>query len=231
MLLRQLFHHETYSFTYLIADRDSGVAAIIDPVRDDVEKYLRLVAELGVELKFALDTHVHADHITALGRLRELTGCTTYLGNREQVHCADSALEDGMKITLGRLTVMVMYTPGHTDDSYCFYIDDGVEKRVFTGDTLLIRGTGRTDFQNGCAANLYDSLHQKVMLLEPATIVYPGHDYNGSSTSTIDEEKHCNPRITIDSKEAFVSYMRDLNLSQPGKIDIAVPANQRCGRE
>lgn len=231
MLFRQLFDHETYTYTYLLADEASKEAVLIDPVIEHVASYKRLLNELGLNLKYALDTHVHADHITALGKLREMFGCVTFLSNKGAVACADEGLSDGQEIVFGDITIRVMFTPGHTDDSYCFYTENNGQPIVFTGDTLLIRGTGRTDFQNGSAEALYSSLHEKLMTLPSETIVYPGHDYKGWTQSTIEEERLHNERINIKDKEKFIEHMANLNLPDPKWMDVAVPANQSCGKE
>ncbi len=231
MLFRQLFDHESYTYTYLLADENTKEAVLIDPVIEHVSSYQRLLNELGLTLKFALDTHVHADHITALGKLRETLGCKTFLSNEGAVSCADEGLRDGQEITFGDITIRVIYTPGHTDDSYCFYLEQDGQSMVFTGDTLLIRGTGRTDFQNGSSEELYDSLHNKVMALPASTIVYPAHDYKGWTKSTIEEERLHNERLKIKDKEQFAEHMANLNLPDPKWMDVAVPANQSCGKE
>jgi len=229
MILHQLFDHETYTYSYLLADKESKEAIIIDPVADKVDFYLHLIHELELRLIFALDTHVHADHITALGRLRRKTSCMTYLGKPGDVDCADNGLVDGQRIRFGAIDLKVIYTPGHTDDSYSFYVDDGTVIHLFTGDTLLIRGTGRTDFQNGDANRLYDSIHQKLLAFEDSTIVYPGHDYNGRTTSSIEEERKHNPRLQFQDKADFIEHMNNLKLPNPKYMDVAVPANQSCG--
>lgn len=230
MLIRQLFDTETYTYTYLLADKSSREAILIDPVIEKMSCYERLVKEFDLTLVAAMDTHVHADHITALGSLREKFGCPTFLGNKGDVECADNALEDGQQISFGIHSVQVMYTPGHTDDSYTFLVNDNGQNYIFTGDTLLIRGSGRTDFQNGNADQLYDSLHSKLMTLPEDTIVYPGHDYKGWTISTVGEEKALNPRINLPTREAFVDHMNNLNLPDPKWMDVAVPANRSCGR-
>ncbi len=230
MLIRQLFDYDTYTYTYLLADEVSREAVIIDPVREKVDDYIRLLEELDFTLKVALDTHVHADHITALGALGEKLGCTTYLGNRGDIECADNGLIDNQVIPLGESEIHVLFTPGHTDDSYSFYVKDGNQGFVFTGDTLLIRGSGRTDFQNGNPEALYDSLHKVLLTLPGDTVVYPGHDYHGSTISTIAEEKAHNPRINIPNKADFVTHMNNLNLPNPKWMDVAVPANRSCGK-
>ncbi|MFL0809755.1 MAG: MBL fold metallo-hydrolase [Agarilytica sp.] len=230
MLLRQLFDSETFTYTYLLADQFSGEAVLIDPVVEKMSCYERLVEELELKLVVALDTHVHADHITALGALREKFNCATYLGNEGDVECADNGLRDGQEINFGSYKINVIFTPGHTDDSYTFMVKGNNKTYLFTGDTLLIRGSGRTDFQNGSAEQLYLSLHQKLMTLPEDTIVYPGHDYKGWTMSTIGEEKRLNPRINLPTKEAFVEHMNNLDLPNPKWMDVAVPANRSCGK-
>lgn len=228
MLLRQLFDYESYTYTYLLADSQTGQACLIDPVIEQVPRYLQLLNELQLTLIAALDTHVHADHVTALGTLRQHTHCQTYVGNPGEVTCADHALQDGMQLNIGSLTIQVLFTPGHTDDSYCFYLAQ--QGLLFTGDTLLIRGTGRTDFQNGNPQQLYHSLHQVLLQLPPETQVYPGHDYKGWTQSTLAEEKQHNPRLQFNTVETFSDHMNNLNLPSPKLMDIAVPANRGCGQ-
>ncbi len=230
MLLRQLFDQTTYTYTYLLADNESKQAILIDPVDTQVDSYLILLKELNLSLAIALDTHVHADHITALGRLRDETGATTYVGNPGDVACADNAFTDGKKIKVGNLTLLALYTPGHTDDSFTFYLANQGNHYAFTGDTLLIRGTGRTDFQNGDANALYESLHNRILSLPDETLVYPGHDYKGWTLSTIGEEKQHNPRLQLTDKSEFVAFMNNLKLPTPKFMDVAVPANQKCGK-
>lgn len=230
MLLRQLFDYETYTYTYLIADETNKYAALIDPVIDQMQTYTRLLEELSLNLKCALDTHVHADHITALGALREQTKCNTYLGLEGEVNCADSYLFDGQIIKLGSIDINVIYTPGHTDNSFCFHVKNGVNNYLFTGDTLLLRGSGRTDFQNGNSHDLYNSLHNKLMKFSDDTIVLPGHDYKGWTQSTIAEEKLYNPRLQIHPIDKFAEFMSNLKLANPKFMDVAVPANLSCGK-
>ena len=225
MLFRQLFDRETYTYTYLVADRIGGKAILIDPVKEEVPKYLQLLEELDLELLYAIDTHVHADHVTALGELREKTGCTTVMGKQSAADCVTMRVEDGDVLKFGDLEIKALYTPGHTDDSYSFLMDD----RVFTGDTLFIRGTGRTDFQNGDARAQYESLFGKLLKLPDETLVYPGHDYKGWTVSTIWEEKRFNPRLQVKSVDEYVQLMDNLNLPNPRLMDVAVPANRQCG--
>ncbi|MFL0803202.1 MAG: MBL fold metallo-hydrolase [Agarilytica sp.] len=229
MIIRQLFDSNSFTYTYLLGDEKSGKAVFIDPVLEKMDLYTQLLNELSLTLAVALDTHVHADHITALGALRKTTGCETFIGNSGDVECADNGLKDGQVISVGAIDVRVVYTPGHTDDSYTFLVDTDDQRYAFTGDTLLIRGSGRTDFQHGSSDQLYDTLHQKLMKLPEDTIVYPGHDYKGFTISTIGEEKKSNPRINLATREAFVDHMDNLNLPNPKMMDVAVPANRSCG--
>ena len=223
---RQLFDHETWTFTYLLWDLDTREGVIIDPVREHFDRDLCLVGELGVHMVYALDTHVHADHVTSLGMLREKFGLQTAVGEPSRVPCADIMLNDGDKLCFGKHTITALSTPGHTDSCTSFK----VENMVFTGDTLFIRGCGRTDFQQGDPVILYQSITQKLYTLPDETLVYPGHDYNGKSVSTIIEEKQHNPRIPDTQTEAdFAKLMNSLNLPKPKRIDEAVPANMGCG--
>ena len=230
MILRQLFDYESYSYTYLVADKETGLACLIDPVQQNTNQYLQLLQELNLELVVAMDTHVHADHVTGLGKLRENTNCTTLVGLPGQISCASDTLEDGKVINIGNLSLRALYTPGHTEESYCFYLEYRGTSYLFSGDTLLIRGTGRTDFQNGDPFQLYESLHNKLLQLPDSSIVLPGHDYRGSTSSTLAEERRHNPRLKIPTPEAFAQHMNSLKLPDPRLMDIAVPANLACGK-
>lgn len=230
MIFRQLFEQESSTYTYLIACEKTGKAALIDTVKSEVPQYIQLLRELNLTLAYALDTHTHADHITGAGALRDLTGCTTLLGEEANSTCVSHALRDGEKIPLGELTLTALHTPGHTDDSYTFHLIDGDEQYLFTGDTLLIRGTGRTDFQNGSARDQYQSLFGTLLLLPETTWVYPGHDYKGWTRSTIGEEKAHNPRLQVNDVAAYVELMNNLKLPNPKMMDVAVPANRACGK-
>ena len=227
MIFRQLFDHESSTYTYLLADRKGGEAVLIDPVLAQTDKYVRLVEELGLRLVMAVDTHIHADHVTALGALRDHTGCATAMGEQTKADCVSVRLRDGERVRVDDLALEVLYTPGHTEDSYSLLLPD----RVFTGDTLLIRGTGRTDFQNGDPAAQYDSLFGRLLRLPDDTFVYPAHDYNGMTVSTIGEEKAHNPRLQVRGKQEYVELMNGLVLSSPRLMDVAVPANRACGRK
>jgi glyoxylase-like metal-dependent hydrolase (beta-lactamase superfamily II) len=220
-----LFDAGSSTYTYLLATDYGNDAVIIDPVKNNVEQYLRLIQEFELTLASAIDTHLHADHVTALGDLRELTGCQTIMGKQSQAECVSHRMCDNDILRFGGLQLTVLYTPGHTDDSYCLLMSD----RVFTGDTLFIRGTGRTDFQHGCAGQQYDSLMNRLLCLPKETLVYPGHDYNGMTVSTIGEEIKFNPRLKVKSKEEYETLMNNLNLPNPKMMDIAVPANRNCG--
>jgi sulfur dioxygenase len=225
MIFRQLFDGVSGTYSYLIASRRGGEALIIDPVLEKVDRYLHLVNELDLKLVKAVDTHIHADHITGLGALRDRTHCITVMGENAKVDVVSMRVTEGDKLTIEGVSMDVLYTPGHTDDSYSFLMRD----RVFTGDTLLIRGTGRTDFQNGSAQAQYESLFGKLLRLPEDTLVYPAHDYKGDTVSTIGEEKRYNPRLQVKSVDEYVDLMSKLNLPNPKMMDVAVPANMRVG--
>jgi sulfur dioxygenase len=225
MIFRQLFDQASGTYSYLLASRRGGEALIIDPVLEKVDRYLQLVRELDLKLVKAVDTHLHADHITGLGALRDKTHCTTVMGEQTKADVVSIRLADGDQLTIEGLALDVLYTPGHTDDSYSFVMAD----RVFTGDTLLIRGTGRTDFQNGDPRAQYESIFGRLLKLPEATLVYPAHDYKGDTVSTIGEEKAYNPRLQVKSAEEYVELMNNLKLSNPKMMDVAVPANMKVG--
>ena len=229
MHLRQLFDTESSTYTYLIGDEESGVAALIDPVLEKAGEYLSLLEQLELKLIVAVDTHTHADHVTALGVLRDRTGCNTMMGQQSFAACLSSKFSADDCITIGNLRLEVLHTPGHTDDSYSFYLIDKGQPMLFTGDTLLIRGTGRSDFQNGDAKQQYNSLFHCLLRFPEHTLVYPGHDYKGWTVSTIGEEKRYNPRLQVNNDDAYEKLMNNLNLPSPKLMDVAVPANQACG--
>lgn len=231
MLFRQLFDATSSTYTYLLADRQTGEAVLIDPVREQMPSYLRLLEELELKLVMAIDTHVHADHITALGALREATGCVTWMGRQAQADCVSARFSDGDRLRFGAHELLAMYTPGHTDDSYSFYLEANGQKFVFTGDTLLIRGTGRTDFQNGSPHDQYHSLFGRLLQLSGDTQVFPAHDYKGWTVSTIAEERLHNPRLQVATEAEYVQLMQALKLPSPALMDVAVPANRACGFE
>ncbi|MGZ5804438.1 MAG: MBL fold metallo-hydrolase [Xanthobacteraceae bacterium] len=225
MIFRQLFDSVSGTYTYLIASRRGGEALIIDPVIDKVDRYLKLTEELDLQLIKALDTHLHADHITGLGALRDRTNCITVMGEQTKADVVSMRVSEGDKVEIDGIALDVLYTPGHTDDSYSYLLGD----RVFTGDTLLIRGTGRTDFQNGDARAQYDSIFNKLLRLPDDTLVFPAHDYKGDTVSTIGEERACNPRLQVKSIDEYVDLMGNLKLANPKMMDVAVPANVHVG--
>jgi sulfur dioxygenase len=225
MIFRQLFDSTSGTYTYLLASRSGGEALIIDPVLEKVDRYLQLIRELDLQLVKAVDTHLHADHITGLGALRDRTHCVTVMGEQTHADIVSMRVAEGDRIEIEGLRLDVLYTPGHTDDSYSFLLPD----RVFTGDTLLIRGTGRTDFQNGDPQAQYDSIFNKLLKLREETLVFPAHDYKGDTVSTIGEEKLFNPRLQVKSMDEYAELMNNLNLPNPKMMDVAVPANMRVG--
>lgn len=227
MLFRQLFDHDTWTYSYLIADEATGDAALVDSVLEQVDRDVQLIEQLGLKLRYCLETHVHADHITGAGKVRERTGCQTLVPENARVDCADGYMKDGEVIHVGRIPIQAIATLGHTDSHMAFLVNG---THLLTGDSLFIRGCGRTDFQSGDAGALYDSVTQRLFTLPDTTLVYPGHDYRGHTVSTIGEEKRFNPRFVGRDREQFIEFMANLNLPDPKKIMEAVPANQQCGR-
>lgn len=232
MTIRSLFDPATSTFTYLVLDPKTRRAALIDPVIEHLERDLALVRDLDLTLAFALDTHIHADHVTSAGALRDRTGASTGRGAAYGPGCADLALREGDVLTLGDVHIEVRETPGHTVGCLSFVVRDGDRiEGVMTGDALFVRGTGRTDFQGGSPTRLYHSIRERLFTLPDATLVHPGHDYRGHHLTTIGEEKRLNPRIAEGKTEAeFVRIMSELKLPPPQRLDVAVPANIRCGR-
>ncbi|MBF2001821.1 MAG: MBL fold metallo-hydrolase [Synechococcales cyanobacterium M58_A2018_015] len=226
MLFRQLFDQDTWTYTYLIADPNTKEAVLVDSVIEQVERDYKLINELGLTLKYCLETHVHADHVTGAGKLRELTGCETIVPEKAQVSCADRHIRHGEVLKVGEIEIQAIATPGHTD-SHMAYLVNG--DRVLTGDALFIRGCGRTDFQSGDAGTLYDSVTENLFTLPDGTLVYPAHDYRGHTVSTIAEEERWNPRFVGRTRDQFIEFMNSLNLPDPKKIMEAVPANEQCG--
>jgi len=225
MIFRQLFDSVSGTYSYVIASRRGAEALIIDPVLEKVDRYIQLLNDLDLRLVKAVDTHLHADHITGLGALRDRTRCITVMGEQTKADIVSMRIGDGDKVEIEGLGLDAIYTPGHTDDSYSFAMAD----RVFTGDTLLIRGTGRTDFQNGDPKEQYDSIFNRLMKLPEETLVYPAHDYKGDTVSTIGEEKRFNPRLQVRSVDEYIELMNNLNLPDPKMMDVAVPANVKIG--
>ena len=225
MIFRQLFDSVSGTYSYLLASRPGGDALILDPVLEKVDRYCQLLRELDLRLVKAVDTHLHADHVTGLAELRERTQCVTVMGDQSKADVVAMRVSDGDKVMIEGVSLDVMYTPGHTDDSYSYMMKD----RVFTGDTLLIRGTGRTDFQNGSARAQYDSLFNRLLKLPEETMVFPAHDYKGDTVSTIGEEKRFNPRLQVKSVEDYIELMNNLNLPNPKLMDVVIPANMKVG--
>ncbi|MFO0677390.1 MAG: MBL fold metallo-hydrolase [Polyangiaceae bacterium] len=231
MIFRQLFDRESSTFTYLLADASTGEAALVDTVRENVDRDLKLVAELGLTLKHVLETHVHADHVTGAGEIRRRTGARTHVAREGEVPCADDDLVAGAVVRVGAVELVTLATPGHTAGCLSFLVrENGDADRVLTGDALLVRGCGRTDFQGGDSGTLFDSVRGQLFALPDRTLVFPAHDYKGFSVTTIGEERAHNPRLgEAVTRDAFVALMAGLNLPPPGKIHEALPLNRQCG--
>lgn len=225
MIFRQLFDSVSGTYSYLLASRAGGEALILDPVLEKADRYCQLLRELDLRLVKAVDTHLHADHVTGLGELRDRTQCITIMGEQSKADVVSVRVSDGDKVMIEGLSLDVMYTPGHTDDSYSYLMGD----RVFTGDTLLIRGTGRTDFQNGSSRAQYESIFNRLLKLPDETMVFPAHDYKGDTVSTIGEERRYNPRLQVRSVDEYIELMANLKLPNPKMMDVAVPANMHVG--
>ena len=223
MLFKQLFHKKSSTYTYIISSGKGREALIIDPVLESTKEYLNLLEQLELKLVKVIDTHINADHISGLNELAKQTSCSKVMGEKSQSEVIDIRVKDNDKVNIENIELITMYTPGHTDCSYSFLMND----RIFTGDTLLINGTGRTDFQNGSARDQYDSLFNKILKLPEKTFVYPAHDYNGKKFSTIKNEKDTNPRLQVKSVDEYVEIMNSLKLSNPKMMDITVPANKK----
>lgn len=230
MIFRQLFDHTSSTYTYLLAGRAGGEALIIDPVKEHLPQYLLLIEQLGVKLVKAIDTHTHADHVTALGDLRDHTDCVTLMGEYTKAECVSMHLREDDLVDVDGVKLRALYTPGHTDESFSFVLNPGKPEAVFTGDVLLIRGSGRTDFQNGNPEKSWDSIVDKLFKLPEETLVYPAHDYKGWTVSSVGEEKRHNPRLAGKTREEYVRIMRELRLPDPKQMDVAVPANLACGQ-
>ena len=221
MIFEQLFDTKSSTYTYIISSGKGREALIIDPVIEHTNEYIKVLEKLELKLVKVIDTHIHADHITALNELNKRTNCTRIMGEQSKSEVIDVKIKDNEKIKLENIEIKAIYTPGHTDCSYSYLMKD----RVFTGDTLLINGTGRTDFQNGSSHDAYDSIFNKLLKLPEKTLVYPAHDYNGNKVTTIEEQKKNNPRLQVETPEQYAEIMNNLNLTNPKMMDIAVPAN------
>ena len=221
MIFEQLFDDKSSTYTYILSSGKGREALIIDPVLDNTEQYLSLLDKLELRLVKVIDTHIHADHITGLNELSQRTKCTKIMGERSKSEVVDLRVKENENVEIDNINLKVMYTPGHTDCSYSFLMED----RIFTGDTLLINGTGRTDFQNGDPYQSYDSIFNKILKLPDNTLVFPAHDYNGKKSSTIQNERENNPRLQVSSASEYADIMNNLKLSNPEMMDIAVPAN------
>jgi glyoxylase-like metal-dependent hydrolase (beta-lactamase superfamily II) len=230
MIFRQLFEPASSTYTYLIGCEETGEALLIDPVLETVERDLDTIHHLGLRLACTIETHIHADHITGAGRLRALIGSRAGFPAASGADHVDFTIEEGTPIAIGSLQVRPLFTPGHTDDHHVYVVEECGGARVFTGDALLIEACGRTDFQNGDAATLYRSVHEKIFALRDETLVYPAHDYNQRQVSSVGQEKARNPRLGGGkSVDEFIAIMAGLNLPRPKKMDVAVPANRECG--
>jgi len=225
MLFHQLFDKSSSTYTYLIASAKGREALIIDPVLENIEQYIKLLNELDLKLVKVIDTHIHADHITAASKLKDRTNCTTIMGEHTPSDAVEIKVKDDEIIYVDKLKIKVIYTPGHTKDSYSFLMNN----YLFSGDTLLINGTGRTDFQGGNSKDSYNSIFNRLLKLPEETLLYPAHDYNGQTVSTIGKEKMFNPRLQVDSVSEYTDIMNNLNLSKPKLMDINVASNIKLG--
>ncbi len=225
MIFKQVFDKKSSTYTYLIASSKGREALIIDPVLDNVEGYIKLLTELDLKLVKVIDTHIHADHVTGAGKLRDKTKCATIMGEHSPAETVEIKVKDDEYINLDHLKIRAMYTPGHTSDSYSFLLDN----YLFSGDTLLINGTGRTDFQNGSSKDAYNSIFNKLLKLPEETFLYPAHDYKGETVSTIGKEKKHNPRLQVSSVDEYIEIMSNLNLKKPAEIESNVSRNISLG--
>ena len=225
MIFRQFFDHPSSTYTYLISSGKGREALIIDPVLEKSDQYIQILKQLELKLVKVIDTHIHADHISGLSDLRDKTKCITLMGEHAPADVVSMTVKDNETINIENIELRSLYTPGHTDDSYSFLMKD----RIFTGDTLLIKGTGRTDFQNGNPYDQYNSLFERILKLPEDTFIYPAHDYKGENVSTIGEEKNYNPRLQVTSSQEYANIMNNLNLDDPKLMDIAIPANKSKG--
>ena len=225
MIFKQVFDEKSSTYTYIIASAKGREAVIIDPVIENVESYISILNELELKLVKVIDTHIHADHVTGASKLKQVTNCSTLMGEHTPADAVEIKVKDDEIIKIDQIEIKAMYTPGHTSDSYSFLM----ENYLFSGDTLLINGTGRTDFQNGSSKDAYNSIFNRLLKLPDDTILYPGHDYNGKESSTIGNEKKCNPRLQVKNVDEYVELMSNLNLAKPKLIDINVSRNIKLG--
>ena len=225
MIFKQVFDKKSSTYTYLIASSKGREALIIDPVLENVEDYIKLMTELNLMLVKVIDTHIHADHVTGASKLKNITKCTTIMGEKTPAETVEIKIKDDEYINLDNLKIRAMYTPGHTSDSYSFLMDN----YLFSGDTLLINGTGRTDFQNGNAKDAYNSIFNKLLKLPDETLLYPAHDYRGEKKSTIGKEKKQNPRLQVSSVDEYIDIMNNLNLKRPAQLEFNVSKNINLG--
>ena len=230
MIFRQLFDSVSNTYTYLLASAVGREAIIIDPVKEQLDQYLKVISDLDLKLVTAIDTHMHADHITALGSLRDASGCITVMGKHTKAECVSYRVSDGETLKSDGISLRAMFTPGHTNESFSFVLEGQSVPAVFTGDVLLIRGSGRTDFQGGDAHESWNSIVNKLFRLSDDTTVYPAHDYKGWTASSIGEERHHNPRLANKTEDQYVEIMNALDLPNPQLMDVAVPANLACGK-
>ena len=225
MIFKQVFDKKTSTYTYLIASAIGREALIVDPVLDNINEYISLLNELDLKLVKVIDTHIHADHITGASKLKDQTNCTTIMGEQTPANAVDLEVKDEEIIKLDQIEIKALYTPGHTSDSFSFLMNDC----LFSGDTLLINGTGRTDFQNGSAKDAYNSIFNKLLKLPEKTLLYPAHDYNGEKVSSIGKEKKFNPRLQVSSENEYAEIMNNLNLPEPKMMDVNVARNIKLG--
>ena len=227
MIFKQVFDQKSSTYTYIIASAEGREALIIDPVLENVEDYIKLLTELNLKLVKVIDTHIHADHVTGAGKLRDKTQCVTIMGEHTPTDAVEIKVKDEEIIKLDQLKIKALYTPGHTSDSFSFLMDN----YLFSGDTLLINGTGRTDFQNGNSKDAYNSLFNRLLKLPDETLVYPAHDYKGEKVSSIGKERKFNPRLQVNNVEEYIEIMNNLNLKKPAAIDFNVANNLKLGAE
>jgi len=225
MIFKQVFDTKSSTYTYIIASAEGREALIIDPVLENVENYIKILNQLNLKLVKVIDTHIHADHVTGAGKLRDKTKCVTIMGEHTPTDAVEVKVKDDEIIKLDKLNFRALYTPGHTSDSFCFLMDN----YLFSGDTLLINGTGRTDFQNGNSKDAYNSIFNRLLKLPEETLLYPAHDYKGQTVSTIGKEKRSNPRLQVKNVDEYIEIMKKLNLKKPEKIDYNVENNLKLG--